>query len=348
MLSARTAACSARCTASAAPRTCPSRSSWRSPAPSRRWWSPSACSRWPGAPPRYDEAPSGRPAPVPRSGASSTTPGSRGRPARPRPGLRRLPDVGAGLGHPTWSPTRSRARSTCWCGWASCRLAAARAGRRGGQPGPHHQPAAREGHRRRPRQRARHATPTRLGYWPAAVGLFAFVWHGAGQPPERLPRAGAALVAVYLAVMLVGGAVFGARAGSSGRTRSRSTRRLLAQLSVWGRAGDRLVVRSPLANLATVVPAAGPGGRGRGAVRLTAFDSYKDTIPWLQFVQRRGVLDHVLNNLRPAGVLRGRWACVHRRRRCRPGWRHRSEGRTPQRRCPTCSRTRWSRSSSAT
>ena len=72
--------------------------------------------------------------------------------------------------------------------------------------------------------------------------------------------------AVYVAVMLVGGALFGStfyeRADPFEVYSS-----LVAKLSVWGRRGDLLVVRSPLANLDTVPVRAGPGRGGRGAVR---------------------------------------------------------------------------------
>ena len=51
--------------------------------------------------------------------------------------------------------------------------------------------------------------PSRLGYWPAAIGLFAFVWLELVYPfmtelgPVRL------WCALYVAVMLIGGALFG-------------------------------------------------------------------------------------------------------------------------------------------
>ena len=90
--------------------------------------------------------------------------------------------------------------------------------------------------------------PERLGMWPAAVGLLAFVWmelvypHNVDLSPVRL------WCAIYLALMIAGGAVFGntfyARADPF---EVYST--LVAQLSVWGRRDGRLVIRSPLANL---------------------------------------------------------------------------------------------------
>jgi hypothetical protein len=138
--------------------------------------------------------------------------------------------------------------------------------------------------------------PERLGVWPAAVGLFAFVWLELVYPfstelgPVRL------WCAAYVAAMLVGGALFGnvfyERADPF---EVYST--LVSRLSVWGRRGDLLVVRSPLANLdATPVR---PGLVGVVAVLFgsTAFDSFKDSTRWVQFVQSSDVSTYVLDNL---------------------------------------------------
>ncbi|WP_244931944.1 hypothetical protein [Nocardioides sp. W7] len=132
--------------------------------------------------------------------------------------------------------------------------------------------------------------PERLGYWPAAVGLFAFVWLELVYPystelgPVRL------WCAVYVAAMLIGGALFGntfyERADPfevySG---------LVAKLSVWGTRGGRLVMRSPLANLATVVPR--PGLLAVTAVLFgsTAFDSFRDSTTWLRFLQDHDIIN---------------------------------------------------------
>lgn len=152
--------------------------------------------------------------------------------------------------------------------------------------------------------------PERLGYWPAALGLFAFVWLELVYPystelgPVRL------WCAAYVAAMLLGGALFGstfyARADPF---EVYST--LVGKLSVWGRrptgdsvgGPDQLVIRSPLANLDTVE--ARPGLVGVAAVLFgsTAFDSFKDSSIWITFIQNhetiatsRALVD-VANNL---------------------------------------------------
>jgi hypothetical protein len=129
-----------------------------------------------------------------------------------------------------------------------------------------------------------YAYPARLGYWPAAAGLFAFVWLELVYPsstdigPVRL------WCAAYLGIMFVGSALFGttflARADPFEVYSS-----LVARLSVWGRRDGRLVLRSPLANLDTIV--ARPGLVAVVAVLFgsTAFDSFRESTAWLGVVQ---------------------------------------------------------------
>lgn len=126
--------------------------------------------------------------------------------------------------------------------------------------------------------------PERLGHWPAAIGLFAFVWLELVYPystelgPVRL------WCAVYVAAMLLGGALFGntfyERADPFEVYSS-----LVAKLSVWGTHGGRLVLRSPLANLATVVPRPGLVAVTAVLFGSTAFDSFRDSTTWLRFLQ---------------------------------------------------------------
>ena len=140
------------------------------------------------------------------------------------------------------------------------------------------------------------AYPERLGHWPAALGLYAFVWmelvypYGNELGPVRLWGA------AYLAVMLLGGALFGntfyARADPfevySG---------LVARLSVWGRRDGVLLVRSPLANLDTVPVRPGLVAVVAVLFGSTAFDSFRDSMRWVTFVQGSSVPSLLLNNL---------------------------------------------------
>jgi hypothetical protein len=138
--------------------------------------------------------------------------------------------------------------------------------------------------------------PERLGMWPAAVGLFAFVWmelvypHNVDLSPVRL------WLGLYLGLMVIGGTLFGtsfyARADPFEVYSS-----LVAQVSVWGRRDGRLVLRSPLANLDST-PAT-PGLIGVIAVLFgsTAFDAFRDSTRWLTFTQSHDVSTYVQNEL---------------------------------------------------
>jgi hypothetical protein len=126
--------------------------------------------------------------------------------------------------------------------------------------------------------------PERLGYWPAALGLFGFVWmelvypNNAELGPVRL------WCAAYVAVMLVGGAVFGNRFYERADPfEVYST--LVAHLSPWRREDGRLVARSPLSNL-DLQPVL-PGLLAVCSVLLgsTAFDSFKGSEFWLTRIQ---------------------------------------------------------------
>jgi hypothetical protein len=138
--------------------------------------------------------------------------------------------------------------------------------------------------------------PARLGYWPAAAGIFAFVWQELVNPQSAYLGSVRIWLAMYLAIMLVGAAVVGdvwlERADPFEVYSS-----LLAKLSVWGRDGERLVLRSPLANLATVTPRPGLVAVVSVLFGSTAFDSYKDTIPWQRFVIDVGISPQVTNSI---------------------------------------------------
>ncbi|MGZ6803543.1 MAG: hypothetical protein ACXVFU_10850, partial [Nocardioidaceae bacterium] len=137
--------------------------------------------------------------------------------------------------------------------------------------------------------------PRWVGCWPAALGLLAFVWlelvypHATYLSPVRL------WFAVYVAVVLVGAAVFGSgwidRADPFEAYSS-----LVGHLSAFGRRGDGvLVVRAPLRNLDGVVPERGLVAVVAVLFGSTAFDSFKDHPTWLGFVQSSSMSATVLN-----------------------------------------------------
>ena len=145
-------------------------------------------------------------------------------------------------------------------------------------------------------ERGVYTYPERLGYWPAAVGLFAFVWMELVYPystelgPVRL------WMAVYVAAMLLGGALFGSsfyRRGDPFEVFST----LCAKLSIWGRRDGVLVIRSPLANLDTTEVGAGLVAVVGVLLGSTAFDSFRESLAWVQFLQAAELSAYVLNTL---------------------------------------------------
>ena len=125
----------------------------------------------------------------------------------------------------------------------------------------------------------------RFGYWPAIIGMFAFTWmelvypHNSYLGPVRL------WLALYLAIMLIGGQLWGARFYANADPFEVYSS-LMAKLSVWGRDEEgRLVVRSPLANVDTLTPRAGLVAVVSTLFGTIVFDSFRDSVPWLKFTQ---------------------------------------------------------------
>lgn len=126
--------------------------------------------------------------------------------------------------------------------------------------------------------------PAGLGYWPAALGLFAFVWLELVFPsatdlgPVRL------WCAAYLGIMLIGSAVWGTTFLEHADPFEVYSS-LVAKLSIWGRRDGVLVLRSPLANLDTLGPRPGLVAVVGVLFGSTAFDSFRESTNWLKLVQ---------------------------------------------------------------
>ena len=138
--------------------------------------------------------------------------------------------------------------------------------------------------------------PRWVGLWPAAVALFAFVWLELVYPESTYLSVLRLWVAGYLAVVVLGGAVFGSRwIAQADPFEAYST--LVGRLSVFGRRADgTLVLRSPLANL-DATPAA-PGLVAVVSVLFgsTAFDSFSGSTFWLRYTQSSEASTLLLNS----------------------------------------------------
>lgn len=139
--------------------------------------------------------------------------------------------------------------------------------------------------------------PERLGYWPAALGLFAFVWFElAYEYPTELGSV-RFWCALYVGAMLVGGAVFGNRFYERADPFEVYSS-LIAKLSPWARDDEgRLVLRSPLANLATVPPLPGLVAVVAVLFGSTAFDSFRESTFWVKTYQNASIDKVYLDNV---------------------------------------------------
>ncbi|HWJ82018.1 MAG TPA: hypothetical protein VNS55_07265 [Nocardioides sp.] len=138
--------------------------------------------------------------------------------------------------------------------------------------------------------------PTWLGVWPGALGLYAFVWLELVYDGRDTLADVRLWFAVYVAVMLVGGAVFGSRFHQHADPfEVYST--MVSRLSPWAVVDGRVVVRSPLANLATTPPSPGLAAVVGVLFGSTAFDSFSGSTFWLKAVYDAPVHATVMYNL---------------------------------------------------
>ena len=266
------------------------------------------------------------------------------RAAHDRPALLRLLRLSRRSSARTCSPTPSSGCSTCG-GGSACPVASLLLGPVWRAVSPVRTiNAARRSADRRQRRGPLHATPPGWATGRPRSGCYAFVWielvypHGTELGPVRL------WCAVYVAVMLVGGALFGNTFYEQGRP-VRGVLDLLAKLSVWAqrrRSAAWSAARWPTSS--TVVVRARAGGRGVGAVRQHGVRLVPrlDAVGAVRPVHRR--------RRRPAQQPRA--ARLLRRRR--PDLRGRHDGHRGRARARagdaarTCSRTRSCRSWRAT
>jgi hypothetical protein len=124
--------------------------------------------------------------------------------------------------------------------------------------------------------------PRWVGYWPAAVGLFAFVWLELCAPERDSTGTLKMWFGVYAGLNLIGAVLFG-RGWFDRCDGFEVFSTLIGKLSPLGRRSDgALVLRNPLENLDSIRP--GPGLVAVLGVMLgsTAFDSFTSTTWWFK------------------------------------------------------------------
>jgi hypothetical protein len=137
--------------------------------------------------------------------------------------------------------------------------------------------------------------PARLGRWPAAFLLFAFVTLELAYPDSASPRVLALAIAVYSWITWLGMATFGREEWLRHGEAFTVYFGLLARLSPFTARDGRVVARPPSSGLAG--PSTTPGTMAFVAVMLgsVAFDGFSNTRPWqerLFSIEARLALDN--------------------------------------------------------
>ena len=137
--------------------------------------------------------------------------------------------------------------------------------------------------------------PARVGFWPAAVGLFAFVWLELVAPGATTLGVVRMWCAVYAVGTLMAAVVYGSRWFDRGDAFEVYSG-LFGRLSPFARreSDGRFVLRNPLGHLASL--RSGPGLVAVVSVLLgsTAFDGFSQGTTWIGFVQESGVPEVLL------------------------------------------------------
>ncbi|MGZ0148069.1 hypothetical protein ACXJJ3_13440 [Kribbella sp. WER1] len=129
--------------------------------------------------------------------------------------------------------------------------------------------------------------PCRIAYWPAVAGLAGFLWLELVYPDGSEPRVVAIAVTGYAVLNVAAGIVYGPSWFAIGDS-FEVYAEVLARLSPVGRANGKLVLRHPLAGLATLPQAPGLVGLLCLLLGSTAFDGISR---WSEWSQRTAELD---------------------------------------------------------
>ncbi|WP_375432434.1 hypothetical protein [uncultured Friedmanniella sp.] len=134
--------------------------------------------------------------------------------------------------------------------------------------------------------------PSRLGVWPAAVGLFGFAWLELVQPDRTTLAVLRVWVLAWFVLGILGAIVFGSRwIGAADPFEAYAT--TVAQLSPFRTVKGELRLVHPLGGLASWRPPPGAVGVVAALLGSTAFDSFANLSWWIQTVQSSSVISVV-------------------------------------------------------
>lgn len=129
--------------------------------------------------------------------------------------------------------------------------------------------------------------PYSLGHWPAAAGLFAFVWLELVHPNAASPRVLAGAIAVYTVAVLAGAAYWGRPWLRQGEAFAAYFGLLAAMAPLHRDDAGRLRLRPPLAGLAHVEVRPGTDALVLVALGSTTFDGVARTRLWAEVLGGR-------------------------------------------------------------
>jgi hypothetical protein len=139
------------------------------------------------------------------------------------------------------------------------------------------------------------AYPPRWGYWPAAAGLFGFVWLELVYRDAADPRTVAFAMEVYTVAMLAGAATWGREWLRRGEAFAVYFS-LLSHMAPFFRGEDGKVrVRVPLSGLAQLAPVPGTAAVVFVALGSTSFDGLSRTRFWTEFVAGQDETRHMVS-----------------------------------------------------
>lgn len=145
--------------------------------------------------------------------------------------------------------------------------------------------------------------PAALGYWPAALGLFAFVWLELASPDPGSLAAIKTWLVVYLLVTLVGGLVCGDRWNRNADPFEVYSV-VASRLSVFSRNADgRIAVGNPFNHLLTLPVRPGTVAVLSVLLGSTAFDSFSAVPRIRTFVDETASSELIATLMRTAGLL---------------------------------------------
>jgi hypothetical protein len=139
--------------------------------------------------------------------------------------------------------------------------------------------------------------PPSIGYWPAAVSLYAFVWLELVAPDNTTLPVLRVFFAAYLAVHLLAATYYGSRWFDRGDGFEVFSD-LAGRLSPLGRRSDgRLVLRNPLVGVSGLPIAPGLYAVVGVLLGSTAYDSFSSSPTWIRLLQDSPVSTEVMGTI---------------------------------------------------